>query len=85
MADIIPFPARRAPEPTPAPPGASREIQQALAHAALLGDVAELSGLAIVMIESDGREVWHRVGDPVRIADALARLHRETIQAARAP
>lgn len=85
MAEIIPFPVRRAPEPTPAPPGASREIQQALAHAALLGDVADLTGLAIVLIEADGREVVHRVGDPVRIADALARMHRETIAEARAP
>jgi hypothetical protein len=85
MAEIIPFPARRAPEPTPAPPGASREIQQALAHAALLADVTDLTGLAIVLIEADGREVVHRVGDPVRIADALARMHRETIAEARAP
>lgn len=85
MAEIIPFPVRRALEPVPAVPTASREIQQALAHAALLGDVADLDGLAIVLLEADGREVVHRVGDPVRIADALARLHRETIQAARMP
>lgn len=83
MAEIIPFPARRAPEPTPALLSAYGEIQQALAHAALLADVADISGLVVIMLEANGREVVHRVGDSLRLADALARMHRETIQEAR--
>ena len=83
MATILAFPARRAIEPPPAVTTASSEIQTAIAQAALLADVSDLTGLAIVLLDTEGREITHRIGDNTRLADALARLHRETIQAAR--
>lgn len=82
MAEILAFPARRAIEPPPAVPTASREIQTAVAQLALLADVADLTALAVVVLDSEGREVTHRVGDSARLAEALARLHRDALRAA---
>lgn len=77
-AQIIQF-RPRATEPGPTAPAVNDDLKGALASAAFLAEIAEIDGFAIVLTEPSGSEITHSVGDPTRIAAALARLHLDTL------